>query len=234
MGEQRITAGSFSRVYDFERCAAKARFKYVDRIPEPPNPYSERGIAVHKNHEQFVKGETDEILPDLEKFRPEMVSLRERYKAGHVEIEEEWAFDRDWKKRDWRDYENVRMRMKLDAMVHLSPTLGLVIDVKTGRRFGNEIKHAEQGQLYAGAAFLRYPTKERVLVEMHYVDQKDDDRLSQVEYSPQFGAKAIVSFEKRLDKMIAATVFPPRPNILNCRYCSYGRHKGNGHCKVSA
>lgn len=123
------------------------------------------------------------------------------------------------------------LRVKLDSYVHLSTDHGVVIDAKTGSKFGNEIKHAEQGQLYAGAAFLVHPEKKKHTVEFHYHD-KDD--MSKVEYKPALAAKFLISFENRANKMLGATMFPPRPNIVNCGYCPYGRKKGNGYCKVSA
>jgi hypothetical protein len=219
---------------DYERCPYRYRLKHIDKAPEPENPFSARGIEMHKAHEDYIQGKRADIHPELAAFSAELNSLRERYVAGQVEIEEEWAFDRKWQRTDWRDWDNTWTRIKLDAKVNLSEDLALVIDGKTGKRFGNEIKHAEQGQLYAGATFLRQPQLKKVLVEFHYWDQKGDDRISQVEYKPHFAAKAIVSFESRANKMLAATTFPPRPNVINCSYCPFGRRKGNGVCKASA
>lgn len=228
------TAGSFSRVVEFERCPFLHRSKNIDKIETPPNPFSERGILLHKAHEDYVTGKRDDIHPELAKFTHELTSLRERYKAGAVEVEQEWGFDRNWKPCDWRDWDNVWLRIKLDDFVNLDAETGLVIDLKTGRKYGNEIKHADQGLLYAGAAFLRYPAKKKIIVEMHYADQPENDKLSRVEYTPQYAAKGLVSFEKRLNNVLKANFFPPKPNIFNCRYCPYGRLKGNGYCKASA
>jgi CRISPR/Cas system-associated exonuclease Cas4 (RecB family) len=223
---------SFSRLQVFEKCPYQYKLKFIDKVPEPENPFSARGVEVHSAHEDYVTGKRPDIHAELAAFSAEMNSLRERHKVGQVEIEEEWAFDNKWQRTDWRDYDRTWVRIKLDAKVNLTEDTALVIDGKTGRKYGNEIKHAEQGQLYAGATFLRQPTLKKVMVEFHYWDQKGDDRLTHVEYKPALAAKAILGFERRAIKMLSAAMYPPRPNIFNCSYCSYGRRKGNGHCKV--
>lgn len=236
----RLTAWSFSRLMDFEKCAYMFRLKHIDKVSTDiggvaaPNPYADRGIRIHTASEDYITGKTTVLDPDLVNFSAELLSSRERFKNGQVEVEGEWAFDNKWQACDWRAYDKVWVRIKLDQYVNLSDDVGLVIDTKTGKRFGNEIKHGEQGQLYAGAAFLRHPEKKKILVEMHYVDQPAGQNLSQIEYQPGYAAKALVNFEKRATKLLTATMYPPRPNIFNCRYCPYGKHKGNGFCKASA
>jgi hypothetical protein len=224
-------AWSFSRLSDFEKCPYMMRLKYIDKVEQPENPYIARGIRIHTSIEDFITGKSDTLDPEIKTFKNEINSLRERYKTGSVEVEGEWAFTNKWVRCDWRDYEQVWLRVKLDSYVHLSEEVGVVIDEKTGSKFGNEIKHADQGQLYAGVAFIVHPEKKKHTVELHYLD-KDD--ITRVDYKQGMAAKILVSFEKRAQKMLGATMFPPRPNIITCRSCPYGRHKGNGYCKVSA
>lgn len=226
------TFWSYSRLMDFEKCPYMYQLKHVDKVPQPENPFSARGIELHAAHEDYITGKRDDIHLELAEFAIEMKSLRTRYVAKQVEIEEEWAFDRQWQRTDWRDYDRTWVRIKLDAKVNLTPDTALVIDGKTGKKYGNEIKHAGQGQLYAGATFLREPTLQKTIVEFHYWDLKNDERITRVEYKPQFAAKVILSFEKRANIMLGATMFPPRPNVFNCRYCAYGKSRGNGTCKV--
>lgn len=231
MSKGQNTAWSFSRLTDFEKCPYMMRLKYIDKVEQPPSPAMERGIRIHKSIEDFITGKAEGLDPEITNFKPEIASLRERFKTGSVEVEGEWGFTNKWELCDWRDYERVWLRVKLDSYVHLSDDVGVVIDEKTGGKFGNEIKHAEQGLLYAGTAFIRHPEKKKHIVEFHYLDKND---ISRVDYKPEQAAKALVSFEKRAMKMLTATMFPPRPNIVNCKFCPYGRQKGNGYCKVSA
>lgn len=234
MGKGTNTAWSYSRLTDFEKCPYMMRLKYIDKIETPPNPFMDRGNRIHKSIEDFITGKADGLDPEIKTFTAELNSLRERYKSKTVEVEGEWGFTNKWEPCDWRDYERVWLRVKLDSYVHLNADIGTVIDAKTGRKYGNEIKHAEQGLLYAGCAFIRHPEKKKHIVEFHYFDQPETDNLTRVEYKPELVAKSLLSFEKRATIMLTATMFPPRPNIVTCGTCSYGRKKGNGYCKVSA
>ena len=60
-----------------------------------------------------------------------------------------------------------------DAIVLPNEHSAIVIDYKSGKRFGNEVKHAEQTQLYALNAVLRYPELEEVTTELWYLDVKE-------------------------------------------------------------
>ena len=226
-----IKAWSFSRLLDFEKCPHMVKLKAIDKIPEPKNQYSERGTQLHSAAEAFVKGETPTLHEELRTFDLEMNSLRELYPTGKVHVEQEWAHDREWNICGWRD-ESAWVRIKLDFFVLLTPSVGLVVDLKSGRKFGNEIKHAEQGQLYAGAAFLRFPELKKVQTEFWYSD-KDD--LTKTDYTPKQAAKFIASFDRRGQAMTAATVFPAKPSIFACRYCAYRAEEigGTGDCKFS-
>ena len=225
-----IPSWSYSRLLDFEKCPFMIFLKVVERVPEPKSPYSERGTAVHKAGEDFVKGETPTLSEDFADFGTEMESLRRYYDEGRAIVEQEWAFDREWKPCDWRDDKRAWLRVKLDTMVRLDKATAAVIDWKTGKKFGNEIKHAEQGQLYAGVTFLRQPELGRVYTEFWYLDQND---LTPVTYMPAQAAKFLSGFEKRALKMTGATTFKPTPSIFSCKWCPYRPESvgGNGACK---
>lgn len=226
-----INAWSYSSLTVFEKCPYQAKLKYIDKIPEPKNQFSERGIQLHSAAEEFVKGGTPTLHPELKHFAPELESLVEQYAKGKVEVEQEWAHDRHWNTSDWRSKETWA-RLKLDFFVKINDTTGCVIDLKSGKRFGNEIKHTEQGQLYAGSAFLRYPQLTRVITEFWYLDHNE---MSSVEYKPSNAAKFIASFDKRAARMTSAKTFPARPSIFTCKYCPYRSEStgGSGLCKFA-
>ena len=117
-------------------------------------------------------------------------------------------------------------RIKLDAFVRLSKTHAVVIDYKTGKKFGNEIKHAEQTQLYQLAAFLRYPELETIDVELWYTDQDD---LTHMKYTRSQGMRFFQNFNQRGIAMTSAEEFPPSPNVFACKWCPYGP-RGTGDC----
>lgn len=230
----KINAWSFSRLSTFEKCKFHAKLAYIDKIPEPERPLppgksehaNDRGTRIHEAAEAFVKGGV-ELIPELKHFEPEFLRLRELHQRGKVSLEGEWAIDKDWSPVAWRS-STAWGRIKLDAFVHMSPTEGVVIDYKTGKRFGNEVKHAEQCQLYQLAAFLRYPKLQTIDVELWYTDQNE---LAHMRYTRSQGIRFFKNFDDRGKAMTEAVSFPPNPNVFSCRWCPYGP-SGSKHCTV--
>lgn len=120
------------------------------------------------------------------------------------------------------------LRMKLDAMVMHDETTATVIDYKTGRKFGNEVKHAEQLQLYQLATFLRYPKLQTVYAELWYLDQ--DETTSQ-KFTRTMGLRYRDKFTKRGGALTSCEDFPANPNKFTCKWCMYGPW-GSGDCPV--
>lgn len=211
-----ISAWSYSRLSDFEKCRFKAFLKFVKKIPEEAHPAMLRGSAIHENAELYLDDQAD-LHPDLKKFfGDEFEKLKELKAQGLVTTEGQWGFDRDWATTDWFGA-RTWARIKLDAMV-VKDDFGIVIDYKTGRRLGNEIAHTEQGLLYQIGAFLRHPALQYVVVEFWYTDI---DEIYRTEYSREEGLGHIKAFEKRALAMTEARDFPPSPSIMNCRFCPY-------------
>lgn len=232
-----IKAWSISRVHVFEQCKFRAKLQMVDRIPEPERPLppgktehaNDRGTRVHTGAELYVQGKGD-MLPEMSKhFRPHFEALRRLYKEGKVTLEGEWGMNRAWEPSDWKGKDTWH-RSKLDGMVHLSKREAVVIDYKTGRKFGNEVKHSEQTQIYALNSFLRYPDLDLIHTELWYLDV---DELTQVSYMRHQALRFKANWDRRGNAMTTETVFKPNPNIYSCQYCPYGPWEGGtGHCKV--
>lgn len=96
----------------------------------------------------------------------------------------------------------------------------------TGKRFGNELKHAEQLQLYALTALIRYPEVEQVTTELWYLDQ--NELASFIMHRKQLG-RYIKIFDKRGLALTETTEFKPKPSIHACKWCPYGPDK-QGDC----
>ena len=233
--EEKIKTWSFSRLSVFEQCKLHAKLSYIDRIPEQPRPLppgktehaNDRGTRIHEAAELYVKGGV-ELLPELKAFQPELVTLRDKYAAGQVSLEGDWAFTKDWVPTAWNS-SDAWVRMKLDAFVRMSPTHGVVIDYKTGRKHGNEIKHAEQGQLYQLGAFMRYPELQTIDVEFWYTDQNE---ISQASYPKEQGVRFYTPFTKRGLGITENAEWEANPNYYSCRWCPYKPVAlgGSGHC----
>lgn len=227
-----INSWSHSKLGDFEKCKFLGWLKHDQKIPEPPRPLppgktehaNDRGSRIHDAAEHFVDG-TGPFIPELREFEPEFNHLKYLYKAGKVSLEGEWAMDTDWNPAPWK---TGWLRLKLDALVHGTDEEAVVIDYKSGRKFGNEIKHAEQTQLYSLNTFLRYPKLEVVHSELWYLDVKE---LTRITYTRDQALRFKRSWDRRGTALTTATEFPPNPNKFSCQWCPYGPD-GTGHCAV--
>lgn len=216
---------SFSRLQNFEKCKYMAKLMYVDKVPEPERPLppgktehaNDRGTRIHDAAERFVRGGV-EMIPELEKFSAEFYELRNKYQDGQVQLEGEWAVNLEWLPVAWTS-SDAWCRMKLDALVFSEDKEhARVIDYKTGKRHGNEIKHTEQGQIYQLATFLRYPELKDITVEFWYTDLGETDTKH---YSRLQGTQYFNKYNDRLLAISTCTEFTPNPNAFSCRWCPY-------------
>ena len=286
MNEQ-IISWSFSKLGDFEQCRLKAKLKHVDRIPEPERPLppgktehaNDRGTRIHDNCERYVRGDTDELVPEAEKyFGPQLDLLRVLYAEGKVLLEGEWGMNQDWEPHPWSgQWEEISanaleeldlkpnikattlpprgrendvakvgkklyvwvppwLRLKLDALVFHDDYTATAIDYKTGKKFNNEVKHAEQLQLYQLVTFLRYPKLETIYAELWYLDQPPGDgtgNVTSVKYTRSQGLRFKSNFTRRGTKLTRNTDWTPNPNRFSCKWCPYGPWEGaTGDCQV--
>ena len=233
-----IKSGSHTRLSKFESCNFAAKLAYIDKIPEPERPLppgktehaNDRGSRIHDAAEKFVKGGV-ELIPELAKFKVEFHKARDLFAAGKASTEGDWAYTKDWEPVAWMS-SDVYIRIKCDLVVHRSSSDIVVVDYKSGRRFGNEIKHGEQMQLYVIGALFRFPKAKIVTTELWYIDQ---DELVPMTYTRDQGMRFVKNFERRLNKMTDAEDFPPNPNVFSCKWCPYKKKEqgGTGHCQVS-
>jgi hypothetical protein len=224
-----MKAWSFSRYDTHSKCPYRAKLQYVDGHTVPSGPHADRGTMLHENAQGWVRGEHDDLHQDLHHFAAELARLKSLYAAGTVFIEDEWAWTHSFAQQaDWRS-DDAWVRMKVDFGVHLSPTHLLIVDLKSGKKSGNEIKHTEQGQLYTVGGMLKYPNVEKVDVEFWYADQNDT-------MDSHYTAQQAATFLPRwIDKGLKVTsgVYPPRPNLFSCKWCPFRQVEdgGNGVCE---
>ncbi len=221
---QTIPSWSISRVQTFEKCKYWAKLQWLDKIPDTqPKTAADRGSAIHLEAENFVRGE-GQLTPNLRFFEADLNALAHRYSQGKVICEEEWGFDKNWQVAEWK---KAWLRLKCDAVYHIDRTNLAVIDYKTGKRFGNEVKHAIQLQLYALCALIRYPEIEHVTCELWYLDHNE---LASFNMKRTQLKKYLSYFDKKGREFTEETVFKPNPNIVSCKYCPYHPNK-QGDCK---
>jgi hypothetical protein len=238
-----ITAWSYSRLEIFERCPWRAKLQFVDKrdteAAKAANAEAQakgeaarlRGLEVHENAEKFVRGEIDELPKELKKnaklFEETRAIMAEA--PARVVLEEDWAFNKDWQPTEYYGTD-AWCRMKLDRFVWHDDekTAGELTDYKTGKKMGNEVKHGQQGQLFTIGSFMRYPSLQAIKVQFAYLDE---GKMSLPKtYSREQAMAFLPSFDRRGRAMTEATVFPPKPNRINCAWCPFGPSRGDGSC----
>lgn len=235
MTDAAIKAWSFSRWEVFTKCAWAAFLQYVEKHEPGHDPKREaafkKGRDAHDWAEQYVRGDLDALPKILQKFQANFERLRKLYaeSPSHLVMEEEWGFDAQWQPTDyWGDL--IWLRVKLDRMEWLDPerTSAEIVDYKTGRKFGNEVKHNMQGQLYAICAFMLFPELEAVRVIFEYLEE---GKPTVKTYSREQAMAMLPAWDRRGKSITQAKAFPPRPNKISCRYCPFGPNKGTGICE---
>lgn len=224
MSKPCIKSWSFSSLINYESCAFRSYLERVEKIPDTqPKTAADRGTAIHQEAEDYVRGKAS-LTHNLRHFQSDLAALADHFKAGRVICEDEWGFASDWNIASWRD---AWLRLKLDALCTLTGKYAVVVDYKTGKRFGNELKHARQLQLYCVCTLLRYPELEKIRAELWYLDHNE---LAHFEMTRKQMPRYLSNFDRDGKRMTSDTKFEPNPNIHSCKYCPYAPHK-QGDCK---
>lgn len=213
-----IKSWSFSSLMTYERCPYAARLKHIDRVPEPPPaPDSPllRGTLFHESIESHLKTGAP-LIPELASWKSRLDEIQAT--PGIQVIEDEWGFDLDWNPVDWR---GATCRMKLD-LAFIGDETARIIDWKTGKAQGNEIKHSMQGQLYAIGCLARHPELRSIKAEFHYLDFPDSNPLAAT-YRPDQIVRFRDAYNRRAAKMLSDEELRPIPSKSNCRFCSYNQ-----------
>ena len=223
-----VKAWSFSTLQNFERCPYRVYLKNVEKAPEPEMPPDNplmRGDRIHKEAEDYVTG-VGVFTDALKKFKSEFEALRTKYAEGGVEVEQKWGFTQHWEPCTWSDPNNYAY-VKLDACVHESPGKSTVVDYKTGKSWGKEVPHAQQLQIYTISAFMRNPETQLIQAQLWYLDEGKTRTMTYTR--PQAG-DMLVRWTPRIERLMNATAFPPKPNRSHCKYCPYGIKSGTAVC----
>ena len=222
MIEQKITAWSFSRWNGYESCPKKTFFKVIQKMKEPSSPALERGTQLHLLCEQFLKGVIKRVPKELKLIE----SVLKDYKKRKAIPEAEFTFNRKWEVTGWFDLD-AWCRVKAD--VTIPPVIGgepvvEVHDFKSGQLPKDSSSYELQLELYAMAGLMTYPTAEKAITSLVYIDHGKVIQ-TEVEYTQKDVKPLQKLWEKRTKRMLNDTVFPPNPGNA-CRWCSFSRAKG--------
>lgn len=223
-----VPVWSFSTLKDYEQCPFRVYLAKIEKKKQQQSDAASRGEAMHQSAEDYVRSDIGTEVPkELIKFETGFHELQEQYQEGKVIMEESWGIKKDWSPCGWKE-DGLWGRAKLDVFVQESETSARIIDHKSGRKFGNELKHADQGLSYALHAFHRYPMIEVFKTEFWYLDQ--GEKMERRFTRRQLGI-LLPRYHQRAIDMTTAKVFPPKPSCHNCKWCAYGNGKfGTGDC----
>lgn len=221
-----IKRWSFSGLKEFEECKYSSYLSRVKKLKRPSTDAADRGSAMHDTAEHYVDGRLKNLPAEFEDFSTRLTYLRDRYRneKGSVRLEENWGYTIDWRATDW-NHPELWLLMKLDAFVREDATSARVIDYKSGKKFGNEIKHSDQGMLYGLGAFARYPDLQFVKIEFWYLDQNE---VLEKTLSRERSNILQPRYHKRGLSMTTCAEFPPNPSTHGCKWCP---HKASGNCE---
>jgi RecB family exonuclease len=228
-GKPPVEKWSFSAILNYEQCAYRIFLKSVEKVKEPErdeNHPARRGERIHTDAELFIKGEGP-LTKELEKVEDVITRYAEIYSSGRIELEQKWGYDREWGRRAWNEPECWGM-IKCDLVEHSESGRALDIgDWKSGKRYGNEVKHQQQMQLYGIGGFMRYPNVDIIRTTLWYVDE---GKKMEKTYDRTMLTQLLPRWEARAKQLTGAMVFKPRPSKTACNYCPFGAANGNGAC----
>lgn len=222
---KRIVQWSFSLWKTYNTCPRKVKLNKLDGIREPGSPQMDRGNAIHKLAEDFIRLKQKKLPQELVLYKKEFAKLSRL--GDEVKVEEEWAFTKQWKVTQWKACD-AWVRLKMDAY-YVTATNGkmvmTIIDYKTGKVYEDNKK---QLSFYALAGFLRNPLVDKVNVELWYLDQ-GPQHTHRDSYLREEVEDMKAAWESATAQLLYDTVFAPRPGYY-CKFCYYSKSK-SGHCE---
>jgi len=210
----RLLPWSYSKLSTYEKCPRQAKYRYIDKRPEPKSRHLERGNEAHARMEEWVRGgaKADTAPTEARKF---VGYVAERLPAAIV-VEEMWGHDAKWQpttKFPW-------LRAKMDLVF---PASHVIVDWKTGKKYDS---HEDQGLVYGATYLMRYDAP-KVEVEFAYLDLGEvTDMTVKREDLPSIQK----DFGQRVATMLSDKEFKPKPSRL-CGWCAFSKTTG-GPCEA--
>jgi hypothetical protein len=214
-------AHSLSKLGTFEQCAAKYKFRYLDKLPQgAKSAAASRGIDLHETIDAFLQRRIDGPLQSpLDFYQGFLGGLRE---IPGILPEYKFAVDRTWTGLTVWEGDSVYVRAVFDLLTPPISDQVEVYDWKSGKIYEN---HRDQRELYSVLAVAKYPEAKRVRATSVYVDS-GQQRGEVYELADLAGARS--RWENRLARLESATEFPFNPQF-SCRWCPYSKAQG-GPC----
>lgn len=224
-----VTAWSYSRYADYKQCPLMFKLKHVDRIKPPGSAAMDRGSAIHKEGENYLKAPKAGKVPESYKyFAGQMKELH----ALKPRVELQLGFSEEWKPatataRDPYGWfaKDVWLRIVCDVDVRYEDHTADIVDFKTGKKYET---NEEQVELFSCAPFMEDPAMAHVTTRLWYLDQEHDNEVIR-EYTRKDFNLIQKDWTKRVRPMFNDRRFAPKPN-QKCKWCHFRKENG-GPCK---
>lgn len=218
-----ITAWSYSRYDTWVTCPFKFKCKFIDKLPDPGSAAMDRGDKVHKALAKYIMGQGELPAEVKTPFQQKLYAELRAIPNDDKVVEQQWAFDRNWKPTGWFD-RSAWYRSILDAGVVYEDLAVEACDHKTGKR--HDTSNDEQMESQAIAVFCQFQPVTHVTTRLIYVDAGSEEIA---EFPLADKVKLLEKWAGKVAPMFADNTFIARPND-KCRFCVYSRSKG-GPCR---
>lgn len=217
-------AWTWSRLADAEQCKLFFRLRHVEKREEPSSPAMERGSEIHKSLDNWLKGRTPALHPEVHKLMiPPLEKLK---KEKSLLSDEAWGYTKEWEplpvtgyfsRHDW-------VRAKADAVTVKSAVV-TVIDFKTGKP--RDVSE-DQVRFYGVLGLQRYKAAKSAALALWYTDAGKIVPCEPVKRADV--PKLIKDYTARAQTHVYdEETFAPTPGD-HCNRCPFSRYKG-GPCK---
>lgn len=229
---QQITAWSPSRLATYEECPRRAKYKYIDKLPDRNSPAMARGIAIHESADAYIRWQIKSLAPSLLPVKKLITELRNEYKQRLVRTELDVAVDRNWTPCDWMD-PKVYLRVKVDVIrLTEDKSTCQVIDWKTGKFKPVDSKlgaaYDDALNLYACVA-LALGFARQASACLVFTDEGKTVSRPKGTVSLSVLGREQRRWAQRVKPLLNDTIFEAKPGD-QCRWCVYSCNKG-GPCE---
>lgn len=247
-----VTAWSYSRFRDYDKCPRFFKFKHLDKFPEPDSPAMARGSEIGKLAEDFTIGKIKSIPLELSLFRKQFTYVR-TLKNRNVWCEQTWMFDRGWNpihhefpckgaelnfpaftQKDWLVWRSIWLRVKMDLVLLVEDVL-YPVDHKTGRYKSYDIgSYLDQLEIYSVSGLIQQPDARVAYPRLWFLDMgleypQGDADAEHIEYTRADIPRITKKWDERVRPLFADREFKPTPGRA-CKYCPYQKERG-GQCE---
>jgi hypothetical protein len=211
---------SWTRWSDWDRCPAFAKYKHIDKLPEPKSSAMLRGAAVAEAGEKFLKKEVAKLAPELKPVAKEFGRLRN---IRGLIVESQWGFTAEWEPVGYYDWDKCKLRSKIDVGYIENNVLEFT-DNKTGKyNERDKDKYELQLDLYCAAGIAQYPTLKGVRPRLLYTDLGMQYPAQPVLVTAVQARRKQKEWNKRFAPMLAERRWAPRPGFY-CQWCPFSKN----------